>query len=344
MRQAFRSHRAARWIARHVVPAMILVAVAVGLVAMPGDGIAALPATQSDTLCTSPAVVSLADESFAEEEIASPVASPVSVPLASPVASPVAGPVVADEDAPIVNAVQAIGACQNERRARTMTRFVTEGYLGDFYAGGGRITRDQFIEFARGLPRVPVEIVAVSAIEIDAEAGRASAEVVSTIGRQLFRATWSFVFVPQETADATGNEPVFGVWLADGVEPLPVEPPDGAREIEVELDENTYDPDRLRVRGPDIVIQARNRGDEDHELLVLSLADGVTTRDLLTAPGPELPAGVTVIGQITVPAGERGTLVLVGVEAGEYAIVDLLLGADGTPHLARGMEATLTVR
>jgi hypothetical protein len=316
----------------------------VGLLFVPGASRAALPALQSDTICTTPAVVPFPDESSEIPAPASPIASPVSVLSATPIASPVAMP-AADDEAPITQLVNAIGACQNERRARTMTRFVTEGYLGDFYAGGGRITRDQFVEFARGLPRVPVAIVSVSVSEIVIDSdGSATAEVVSTIGNQLFRATWSFIFVPEESADATGSEPIYGVWLADGVEPLPVELPDGARKIDVELDEYDYDPDSLRVRGPDIAINAVNRGDEDHELLVLSLADGVSTRDLLTVPGPELPPGVIVIGQATIPAGMEGTLVLVGMEKGGYAIVDLLLTEEGTPHLALGMEATLTVR
>lgn len=326
---------------RHVVAVCALLTMLTGFVAVPGAGSAAMPAAQSDTICTTPAIVP-----FPTDEVsgnATPVASPASTPLASPVASPVADSVSVEEDVQIEQLVRAIGACQDERRVRTLTRFVTEGYLGDFYAGGGRITQDQFIEFARGLPRVPVAIVSVTDIQIEAD-GRATAEVVSTIGRQLFRATWSFIFVPQAEADATGNEPIVGVWLADGIEPLPVEVPEGARQVEVELDEYSYDPASLRVRGPDIVISADNTGDEDHELLVIALADGVTTRDLLTAPGPELPRGVTVIGQVTIPAGSDGQLVLVGMEKGSYAIVDLLLNAEGTPHLALGMEATLTVR
>jgi hypothetical protein len=326
---------------RHVVAVIALLPMLLGLIAVPGVTSAALPAVQSDTICTTPALVPFPVDN--EVDNAKPVANPAATPLASPVASPVAEQDIADEGAEIEQLVQAIGACQNERRVRTLTRFVTEGYLGDLYAGGGRITDDQFVELARGLPRAPVAIVSVSRIEVQVDGG-ATAEVVSTIGHQLFRATWSFIFVPQDESDATGSEPVFGVWLADGIEPLPVEAPADAHKIEVELDEYSYDPAKLRVRGPNVVIAADNGGDEDHELLVLALTGDVTTRDLLTAPGPELPRGVTVVGQATIPAGSDGELVLVGMEAGDYAIVDLLLNDEGTPNLALGMEATLTVR
>lgn len=342
MRQAFGAYCARPWMSRRAVAITLAGSMLVGLAIAPGASRAALPGAQSTTICTTPAIVAFPDPANDLPAMATPLATPVSVLSASPVASPVAAPVAAI-DAQITQTVDAIGACQNERRARTLTRFVTEGYLGDFYAGGGRISREQFITFARGLPRAPVTIVSVSEIELD-EDGAATAEVVSTIGNQLFRATWSFIFVPQSETDATGDQPGLGVWLADGVEPLPVEIPESAREIDVELDEYEYDPDSLRVRGPDIAINATNTGNEDHELLVLALADGVTTRDLLTAPGPELPTGVTVLGQATIPAGTEGTLVLVGVAEGEYAIVDLLLTEAGAPHLSLGMQATLTVR
>jgi hypothetical protein len=339
--ETFGEYGVTRRYSRHVVAVIALLPMLLGLIVVPGVKSAALPAAQSDTICTTPALVPFPVND--EDQSAIPVASPATTPLASPVATPVAEQVMADEGAGIEHLVQAIGACQNERRVRTLTRFVTERYLGDLYAGGGKITDDQFVELARDLPRAPVAIVSVSQIAIEAD-GRATAEVVSTIGHQLFRATWSFIFVPQDKADATGSEPIFGVWLADGVEPLPVEAPADAHEVDVELDEYSYDPAKLKVRGPNVVIAADNGGDDDHELLVLALTGDVTTRDLLTAPGPELPRGVTVVGQATIPAGSDGELVLVGMEAGNYAIVDLLLNDDGTPNLALGMEATLTVR
>lgn len=340
MRQANVASFARRIALRTTGAAVLTVMLVAGVVSSPGASFAK-PSAQGDTLCTTPALV---QAPFSPTPPAGGVATAsFASPVASPIASPVAAPIVVDDAAHIEALVRAIGACQDERRARTMTRFVTEGYLSDFYAGGGRISRDQFIELARELPRVPVGIVSVSNVQVDPD-GTATAEVVSTIGNQLFRATWSFVFEPRETRDATGSEPGVGVWLASGVAPLPVEAPAGAREITVELDDYRYSPDNLRVRGPDIVINATNASEVDHELLVLSLASGVTTRDLLTVPGPTLPPGVTVLGQVTVPAGSDGTLVLVNMPPGEYAVVDLLISANGTPHLALGMEATLTVR
>ena len=300
---------------------------------------AKVPARQDEIACAAPEP---APFSSVTEEQTEPVASPVASPAASPAAIPVDDE-PASAQAEIELLVRTVALCQTESRVKTLSRFVTENFLGDYYAGGGEMTRDQFVELAPLLPNVPVDIIDVSNVTIETD-GTASAEVISTYGNQLQRARWSFVFVPTESEDATGERGSVGTWWPDGVTPLTVEPPTDAREVEIVLDDNTFEPDRLRVRGPDIVLSARNRGDEDHEMLVLSLRHDVTTDTLLTAPGPALPNGVTVIGQLTVPAGSRGDLVLVDMEPGEYVIVDLLPSADGTPHLSLGMEATLTVR
>jgi uncharacterized cupredoxin-like copper-binding protein len=78
-------------------------------------------------------------------------------------------------------------------------------------------------------------------------------------------------------------------------------------------------------------------------MLVLRLAPGYTTVDLLRASGPDLPREVTFIGARTVTAGDEGDLVLVDLEPGEYNLVCLFPDPEGIPHLAQGMEATFTV-
>ena len=65
-----------------------------------------------------------------------------------------------------------------------------------------------------------------------------------------------------------------------------------------------------------------------------------TTSALLTSEGPGFPDGVTYLGQVTIPARGSGSMVLVGLKPGTYAIVDLLPSDNGVPHLAVGMSAT----
>ena len=78
-------------------------------------------------------------------------------------------------------------------------------------------------------------------------------------------------------------------------------------------------------------------------MLVLRLAPGYTTADLLRATGPDLPPEVTFVGERPVPAGEQADLVLVDLEPGAYTLVCLFTDAQGVPHLAQGMEAAFTV-
>jgi uncharacterized cupredoxin-like copper-binding protein len=78
-------------------------------------------------------------------------------------------------------------------------------------------------------------------------------------------------------------------------------------------------------------------------MLLLRLASGYTTADLLRASGPDLPREVTFIGAATVTAGDEGDLVLVDLDPGEYTLVCLFPDPEGIPHLAQGMEANFTV-
>ena len=121
-----------------------------------------------------------------------------------------------------------------------------------------------------------------------------------------------------------------------------VAPPD-ATAIDVEIGDRSFSLGETTVSGPDVVLSGTNISDEDHEMLVLRLASGYTTADLLRASGPDLPQEVTFIGAATVTAGNERDLVLVDLDPGEYTLVCLFPDPEGIPHLAQGMEATFTV-
>ncbi len=313
------------------------------LLTTPIAGLAALPANQSDVTCTTPDLVEFPS---APLDVATPIGTPGAIPLASPVASPSGFPVQTSPNlrlqTQIETLVRIIAECQSRKSVKTLVNLVTERFLGDMYAGGGRITKDQFVALGPELPRLPVEILSVQNV-LSGENGSVTAEIESIVSHQLFNARWSFSFSLSSEGDDTGDEPRLGSWLATGVAALPVEIPDDANVTRVNVDEYRYDPKSLRVNGPNIVISVTNEGDLDHEVLVLQLDDGVTTDKLLSEPGSALPLGFRVIGQLTIPAGERGQLVLINMKRGEYTLVDLLPDSNGTPHLARGMKATLTI-
>jgi hypothetical protein len=90
-----------------------------------------------------------------------------------------------------------------------------------------------------------------------------------------------------------------------------------------------------------------NEGQELHHLTLVKLPEGMSTEDLLTAftaedAGPPPPGMAFSGGPGTVaPGGTSNSTVK--MEVGEYALVCFVPDANGVPHAALGMAATLSV-
>ena len=283
--------------------------------------------------CAVPAAVATTTRSAATPGAARPGDG---TPLARETATAAADPEAALA-AELTAVAEALAACFSEGRAPVIATLATERYLGQLYGGGVPLPREDYLALAPDLDRVPMLIRSVRDVRRE-EDGSATAEVVSVVGRQLLRSRWTFVLAPQAERKAGRI-----AWRVDGEQPLSFDPPEGASRLEVAIEEYAFGLDETEADGPVVVLEGRNGGAEDHELLVLRFEEGVTTDDLLRQPGPGLPDGVTYVGQVTVPAGERAELVLVDLERGDYTIVCLFLTPRGTPHLALGMAATFTV-
>jgi hypothetical protein len=274
----------------------------------------------------------------ASEESATPASTP---PVASPVASasPAPGqPADAATAAAIERTVRTLAACLTAGESESVAQLVTERYLGAVYGGGGSLSREDYLALAPALPDIAVTVSDVTDVRVESDR-RANAEVTTVVGNQLVRGRWTFV--QPATGDATGDGGVR--WQVDEMVPLPVAAPAGAARVAVELSDYAFSLSRSNVTGPDVVLAGTNTGREDHEILVLRLARGVSTDTLLRQPGPGLPEGVTFVGQVTISPGSQADLVLVDLPPGSYAIVCLLPTRDGTPHLALGMRARLRV-
>lgn len=314
-----------------------------------GTGAAPIPPPTDCVL-----VAARAEVVLAEIPAASPVASPVAPVIASPVslqASPVveiagspvvvATPVINDEAASDPNAAvlaelqataNSIFACANERNWETYAAFTSDAFRGRQFGSNQPLPADQFVPLAETLPDVDSRILTFGNLQpIDADT--VAVDITYVSANQVTSATWTFIH---------GRVEGLMSWILDVEVPQPVPAPAGASMILVTFEDTSFDLDPATVAGPDVVLALQNPTGEDHEALVVRLDDGVETAILLQG-GPGLPAGVTMVGQATVLAGQQGTLVLAGLEPGEYTIVDLLPDANGLPHLSSGMEATFTV-
>ena len=275
--------------------------------------------------------------------LTSPVASPAGSPVASPVgATPtmtvsVPAPTLAGE---LERSARTLAACLTAGPAEslTVTLLATPRFLGQLAVVDGPLSPDEYLALAPDLPVVPVTIRGIANATLITP-DQATADVTYAVGNQLVRGRWTFT--RGIAGDGTSDE--LTSWSVDAEAPLPTETPTDAATSRVRLSEYTVAARPGSLAGPAVVLDVRNGGAEAHEVLVLRLDDGVTTDALLTQTGPALPAGMTFVGQVTVPASERAELILVDLAPGTYALVCLLPDAEGTPHLAFGEETTVVI-
>ena len=283
---------------------------------------------------SSPAPPVGADIIQIEGEVAGPATpSPAATPLA---AAPAPDPLQA-LSTELTAVAEALAACLTEGEAATVTELAGERYLGQLFGGSVPLPKDEYIAIAAQLTPIPTRIVSLTDVARPAD-DRATATAMHVVGNQLMRAEWTFERLPASERGAGESR-----WRLAGERQRPALTPQGAAAIDVEIGDRSFTLDAMTVQGSDVVLRGSNVSDEDHEMLVLRLASGYTTADLLRATGPDLPSQVTFIGELPVPAGDEGNLVLVDLEPGAYTLVCLFPDAQGTPHLAQGMEASFTV-
>ncbi|MBA2518946.1 MAG: hypothetical protein H0V24_04725 [Chloroflexia bacterium] len=267
--------------------------------------------------------------------VGTPVAAdpPAVTPEATPIPTP--DPLV-PLTAELTDVAQALAACLSAGEAELVATLATERYLGQLYGGDIPLPREDYLALATDLDPIPTVIRAVQNVVAEGD-DRATADVTAVVGRQLLVSRWSFVLAPAAARDDDESR-----WQVDQETPLAFDPPANAAGIVVSIEDYQFSLDQPMVRGSSVVLSGRNSSGQDHEMLVLRL-EGTTTADLLRGTGPGLPAGVTYVGQATVPAAAAADLLLVDLAPGAYTIVCFFLTPEGVPHLALGMEATFTV-
>ena len=284
-------------------------------------------AAQTSTIACSVASSSAATPEAEAIEIEA--ATPSTLPLASPVATPVAGiDALSDE---ITHTAEQLAACLSENDAAAVVQLASERYLGQLFGSSVPLSVDDFISISQSISATPVRIVSVEDVTQSAD-DRVTANVTQVVGHQLIDASWTF---------KRGSAKV--PWMLDAEQRLPTAAPAGAEAIDVEIGDLSFDVDPASVKGSNIVLRGDNTDKIDHEMLVLKLDSGFTTKDLLRAVGPDLPPQVTYIGEVPVRAGKQQDLVLVDLDPGQYTIVCLFPDSEGIPHLAQGMSTTFTV-
>lgn len=314
------------------------------LLAAPGsfaqDGTGGAPPVEETGCVLVPAsdIEAIMTASSSAEPSASPIAA-TPVANASPVASPVATPVADtsfDTDLLLEDLTAtstSLTSCLSEARYDAVAERSSPVFRGQLVGTPQQLTAGAYASLASTFPQTEAEILEIANPALIDDAS-ASADVVWQIGHQVRVDQWFFAL-----------ERVQGVtmWIVDRAEPGTVEPSTDAPVVDVTISDNSYELSTATIDGDAVRFDASNEDGVDHELLVLRLEDEASTSALLTTPGPELPDGITYVGQATIPANSAGSLLLVDLEPGTYAIVCLLPDESGLPHLADGMEETFEV-
>ena len=280
----------------------------------------ATPATPATNAVTTPVTA-----------VASPASSP-SVAATTPAASPAAGP-DATLTAELTASANAVADCLTKGDFTTLASITSDAYRGQLVGADGPISAEDFADVAPSLAVVPYTIAQVDGAI--ASGSTATATVVYLIGNQVRVGEWTFT---KETVDGEA------VWALDKETPQEVTKPGSAASATVTIQQNAYTFDPATIEGNEVFFTITNKDKVDHELFVVKLDKGTETDVLLTTPGPALPAGVTFVGQVTVPAGGSGELLLTDLAPGTYQVVDLLPNDQGLPHLSDGMEGSFTIK
>lgn len=352
------------------LPAVVILVAAVGFLgaglpvagyqgaATPGASSAASP-TPQEAVCAVPTRAPARGgdgTEIGEGAAASPVASPAlaapaaaATPIASPGAAGAGASDAADAGASdavdIELTIRALAVCRSEGREQTVIELTTAAYRGLITGAGTELPPDEYVALAELQPTVPITIRSVADVRAEGP-GEASAEVVSVFANQLLRTRLGLLLVAPGTDDPLaddGAEEPAARWVVDTETPLEVDVPEAASVVEVTLAEYEIGVDAEQADGPEVVLAIANEGARAHEVLALRLGEGASVDALLGQPGPALPEGITFAGQVSVGAGDEAFLVLVDLEPGDYALVDLFPSETGQPNLALGMRASLTV-
>jgi hypothetical protein len=93
------------------------------------------------------------------------------------------------------------------------------------------------------------------------------------------------------------------------------------------------------------MIRMVNQGPDIHHIQILRLPEGKTLHDLMgsmNAEGPP-PAGAVLLGGPNAVVPGDSAEAILELEPGNYALLCVIPGADGVPHVAKGMMASLRV-
>lgn len=274
-------------------------------------------------------------ESLHSCELVTATYSPISEasPVASPVATPVDDSLSANDPLTedLTAATHAILDCMSDRNLDVLLQLTGSEFRASWIGLGTDISDEDFEILLPMMASLPYALVEIE--DVQAEGENATATVRYTIGRQVVTSEWSYSLTGVDGQN---------VWQVQSDHKIPTEIPDGAAELQIVINDGSFAINTDSVESGDIVINVMNVGEHPHEVLIVRAPAGTEASDF-AASTTGIPTGGTFVGQLTLPPGTQGDLVLTDVRAGTYTIVDLLPGESGIPNVSDGMITELIV-
>jgi len=303
--------------------------------ATPGASPAASPVA-SAVSCQAPQVPAGTPAAMAEAP-GMEMGTPAATPMASPVAAPTAptGTDVTDQASidRVEGAVRNLYACFDSGNYTGTAALMTDAYRQAQFGTTNLYTVAAQLEQLGAFAKFSNEqFHGVQQLS----GGNYAVDYQVTFGKQVFHYVW--VLVPADKYLMVDQE----------YELTPTTDQDMATvgvQAATDSSEYAYDVSPSEIAAlPAIMIHGTNAGKMEHEIIMFQVPDGYDAKNIANLDPTKMSSeGISFVGQLFLPVGEQGDMLLEGLTPGTYVIACFIQAPDGQSHAAKGMIATITV-
>lgn len=138
-------------------------------------------------------------------------------------------------------------------------------------------------------------------------------------------------------------------WKVDGIELYGESPdiPDGYAKVAIAAQEFAFGVDTDKIKGGKMAFEVENVGEQMHEVVLVSLAEGLDLQEALMSESEEEPEWIEFIARVQVDPGDAYNMVLLeDLAPARYAFVCFFPDIEDpemTPHAFKGMTQEFTI-
>lgn len=235
------------------------------------------------------------------------------------------------DEAAVRAAVLAFPDAYNSGDLEAVLALVSDDFPANVFGAFGVTSKDDVRQEGFTVGDPPFEDLQISNVEVSGDS--ATADTAHREGRAFFNERISLVKQGES-------------WLLDDIEPLKVETPEGATEVDLSLVEFAFNLTELSYPAGDVAFQVRNDGQQPHEMAIAKLPEGLSLEEVLQSEDPEALGVEFPAFFFPIEPGTEATWTVLDLEPGRYGYACFVPDAndpEGTPHAFKGMVGEFTV-